>query len=539
MQNRNLIFNHEQLIDLLENGEEKLIDKLYFYATKLNYVKYTSTLKEAWRISISGLTAPLVGALKTRNDIPEIGPDEDFQNDSIASFGILEAKKHRNRGITLGMFLGLMKYYRQSYLDLINDAKFENECEHYFLLFTNRFFDRVELGFCSEWISNPQQTIIDNLQKTNREMTNEKNKYLTFFESLPNPAFFVNVENEIINLNNRAAKTFGYSDVPGAKYYSKNSREDVPIWMEEELLRFISSDATVFTFEKKISTISLERDFTVKMKKMLDISGKFNGVIIILNDLTERKIMEKKVKNSEFKYRNAYDRANFYQDIFIHDMNNILHNINLSSSLLLMKQKDSESKIDSLETLEILGEQVKKGASLVATIYKLSKIEEMDVLLKPTEIYKLLSKSIEFVKRNYSTQNIQIRIDTQNKKIKIRANDLLLDLFENIITNAVKYNDNSTVRISIKFTNIRKYNKEFLKLEFKDNGIGISDNMKVDVFQRGSRKEKNIRGMGLGLSLVKKIVDSYNGEIWVEDNIKGDYSKGSNFVVLFPITYTE
>ena len=40
--------------------------------------------------------------------------------------------------------------------------------------------------------------------------------------------------------------------------------------------------------------------------------------------------------------------------------------------------------------------------------------------------------------------------------------------------------------------------------------------------------------MGVGLSLVKKIIKKYNGKIWVEDKVKGDYTKGSNFIILIP-----
>ena len=42
--------------------------------------------------------------------------------------------------------------------------------------------------------------------------------------------------------------------------------------------------------------------------------------------------------------------------------------------------------------------------------------------------------------------------------------------------------------------------------------------------------------MGIGLSLVKTIIDSYEGKIWVEDKVKGDYTKGSNFILLIPET---
>ena len=71
-------------------------------------------------------------------------------------------------------------------------------------------------------------------------------------------------------------------------------------------------------------------------------------------------------------------------------------------------------------------------------------------------------------------------------------------------------------------------------MEFIDNGVGIEDSRKKIVFQRGYGDEKSIHGMGLGLSLVQKIIDNYNGKIWVEDRVNGDYTKGSNFVILIP-----
>ena len=72
-------------------------------------------------------------------------------------------------------------------------------------------------------------------------------------------------------------------------------------------------------------------------------------------------------------------------------------------------------------------------------------------------------------------------------------------------------------------------------MEFIDNGIGISDKRKEIIFQEGIESEKGTKGMGFGLSLVKKIIDKYNGKIWIEDRIKGDYTKGSNFVILIPM----
>jgi len=52
--------------------------------------------------------------------------------------------------------------------------------------------------------------------------------------------------------------------------------------------------------------------------------------------------------------------------------------------------------------------------------------------------------------------------------------------------------------------------------------------------RQGYKKDNHVRGMGIGLSLVKKIIESYNGKIWVENRIDYNYSQGSNFVVEIP-----
>jgi len=47
-------------------------------------------------------------------------------------------------------------------------------------------------------------------------------------------------------------------------------------------------------------------------------------------------------------------------------------------------------------------------------------------------------------------------------------------------------------------------------------------------------EEKQSKGMGIGLTLVKKAIENYNGQIWVEDKIAGDYTEGSNFIIMIP-----
>ena len=116
----------------------------------------------------------------------------------------------------------------------------------------------------------------------------------------------------------------------------------------------------------------------------------------------------------------------------------------------------------------------------------------------------------------------------------MKANLLLLDVFENVIFNSIKYNENARIEILTKISREIKNGTKYLKFEFIDNGIGVPDVMKERIFKGISDRKEKIHGMGLGLLLVKRILSIYNGEIWVEDKVKGDPSQGSNFIILIP-----
>ncbi|MEE9378683.1 MAG: HAMP domain-containing sensor histidine kinase [Candidatus Lokiarchaeia archaeon] len=148
----------------------------------------------------------------------------------------------------------------------------------------------------------------------------------------------------------------------------------------------------------------------------------------------------------------------------------------------------------------------------------------------------LMRSSVEFVKEAYKNGVINIDFSCSEDQLIVNANELLQDVFDNILINAMKYNENPNVEISINVSKTQVDGITFNKFEFTDNGIGVPDNRKKIIFKRGNRELKGSKGMGIGLSLVKKIIKSYNGKIWVEDKVKGDYSKGSNFILLIPDT---
>jgi signal transduction histidine kinase len=76
---------------------------------------------------------------------------------------------------------------------------------------------------------------------------------------------------------------------------------------------------------------------------------------------------------------------------------------------------------------------------------------------------------------------------------------------------------------------------QYCRVMVEDNGPGISDDFKGRIFRRMLKGATNAKGMGLGLYLVKSLVESYGGRVWVEDRVLGDYTKGAKFVVLLPV----
>ncbi len=281
---------------LVATHEDWLMEQILQYAKERNYTKYTSTLREDWRLSISGLSGPLMAVLETDCSTLELGPDDDFTQDPVAFFGIVDARKHRSRGISLGMFIGLTKYYRQSYLDLVHLGDFEPHFEAHCLRIVERFFDRVEIGYSAEWAESDQSKLLEELQVTNRAMTNEKNKYLTIFESSPLPIFVLDPQNCLTSLNHAAVVLLKRNTVPGTQYYNLEEGEHdtlkVPLvelfpWLADDLQAFVNSDALTYDVEQKmVKHQDTTQYFKVKFSRILDVSEKFSGVVVVFEDVT-------------------------------------------------------------------------------------------------------------------------------------------------------------------------------------------------------------------------------------------------------------
>ena len=248
-------------------------------------------------------------------------------------------------------------------------------------------------------------------------------------------------------------------------------------------------------------------------------------------DITIRRRAEKKLKQSREKYREAFNLISVYKDIFAHDMNNILQNILSSVYLHSIIQTKPEKLKDFGNLNDVIENHVDGGVALISRIIQLSSLEDTKPKFKTIESFNILNKSMQDFVKKYQNRNINIDIKGLTKDMNIFGNDLLVDIFDNILNNALKHNE-LNVKIEINISKFFESNIKFIKFEFKDNGVGIQDERKELIFESSNYDKTKNSGMGIGLSLVKKIVTKFGGRIWVEDRIQGDYSRGSNFILM-------
>lgn len=299
----------QALIDLIKQNQSFLVQRILHYARVHHYVKYTSTLEEAWSTSISGLSNAIVSALVEDGQIPEIEAIQDEKNSLLCSFGIDEARRHRNRGISLELYLGLMKYYRRAYMDLVHESKFKTADKRTCLLILRQYFDLMELYFCREWCSLPQEQYTEQLRSANLELMNLKNKYLTIFESMSTPVILTDTDDRIVNMNQAARRFFQDTiQVSNFLYYNINGQgqengrfEAVLPWIAEDLEEFCQQNMIERRTEKDYLTSDGEtKNMVVQLQRMLDISGKFAGTIVTLFDMTEQKRVEEQLRYMSF-----------------------------------------------------------------------------------------------------------------------------------------------------------------------------------------------------------------------------------------------
>ena len=365
-------------------------------------------------------------------------------------------------------------------------------------------------------------------KKAEEKLRESEAKFRGIFETIPDIFFLMSNDGTILDYKGTIEELY----VPPEEFLGKKIFEVLPKSISELSLTMLNK--TIKTHEPQTIEYNLDIQGEIHFYEARHLYFPEDRVLVFIRDITERRKAEEKLLISEKKYREAFDRANFYKDLFSHDINNILQVVNSSAELIAYQLGDSEKSQDIANIAEIIKKQVERGSKLVNNVRTLSRLDEEEIPIKTIDISGFLENSINFVGKAYEERNVKITIEGLKGTFNLNANELIQDVFENILINSIKYNENSKIEITVRVSKLKIDKKNHFKFEFIDNGIGVPDNRKEAIFLSGNRELKGSKGMGLGLSLVSKIMQVFNGKIWVEDTVKGDYTQGSNFVLLLP-----
>jgi signal transduction histidine kinase len=193
-----------------------------------------------------------------------------------------------------------------------------------------------------------------------------------------------------------------------------------------------------------------------------------------------------------------------------------------------MVSHDLKAPLRSIDTLinwfiednqAMMNETNMKSLNLI-----LSNVEKMDLLIKGILNYTAIDNKENqdriidlniLIKETLRTIHISehVEITIKNQLPKVFGNDFRYkQLFQNLIQNAIKYNDKEKITVEIG----NSESDAQISFYIKDNGIGIPEQYQTRIFDIFSKLENNDPSSGIGLSIVKKIIDFYNGTIWLE-----------------------
>jgi PAS domain S-box-containing protein len=256
---------------------------------------------------------------------------------------------------------------------------------------------------------------------------------------------------------------------------------------------------------------------------LISINGSPTGVVVAI-DITER-------KRAEIDLEKAKSQAELYVDLMGHDINNF-NQIGLGYLELAIDMLNNKGDMkDEVALLKKPVEAFNDSSRLINNVKKLQKEKEGGF---KTEIIDLGKVLVDVTTQFSNTGGRDITINYRPVAgCHVLANELLQDVFSNIIDNAVRHSSGALV-IDIALTRELKDDGEFFIVIIEDNGHGISDDMKKKVLDRACLANTWRSGIGFGLCLVHMLLEDYHGSFWMEDRVPGDYSKGSKFVVELP-----
>jgi PAS domain S-box-containing protein len=267
--------------------------------------------------------------------------------------------------------------------------------------------------------------------------------------------------------------------------------------------------------------IGEEKHWLVSGAPNYNVNGEVEGYIVIHFDITEQKKMEFQKEKLLNKLGTQNERLNEYAHMVSHDLKSPLRSIH---TLITWIKEDNENLFNETteKYLALIEDKVEKMDNLIQGILTYSKVDSSKEYKEKIDLNEIVQNCIAII---YIPENISITI---KKKLPIFETDRfrIQQLFQNLISNAVNFIDKKKGFVEIA---CEENDDEYI-FAIKDNGQGIEVKYQTKIFELFQSFSEQTKVTGIGLSIVKRIVDYYNGKIWIESTL----GIGTTFFIKLP-----
>lgn len=350
------------------------------------------------------------------------------------------------------------------------------------------------------------------LKRTYRKrLEAQRQKYFSIIANMNLGLVEVNNDDEILMINQSFSEMSGYKE---EELLGKKSREIYPIEDGSEIIakeHEIRRRGESNSYELKVKTKQGDiRYWLISGAPNFNLNGDVVGSIGVHLDITELKELELQKEKLLIKLEKSNDELQEYAHIVSHDLKSPLRSIDALVSWL---KEDNKGKLDemSLKNFELIEATLEKMEQLITDVLDYSSVGAEKIETEAVDLDKILSDVITIL---YIPEHININAIHPLPTLKGDAIKLQ-QLFQNLISNAVKFIDKEEGLITIDFEDLKSH----YKFSIQDNGIGIDKQFHDKIFKIFHTLNKSKDSTGIGLSIVKKIVDLHEGQIWLESQL--------------------
>ena len=278
---------------------------------------------------------------------------------------------------------------------------------------------------------------------------------------------------------------------------------------------------------------NLARKASMKMEELEELVKERANELIETNnqlkmEIAERQQAELKLAEMLKKVDNANKELKDFASIVSHDLKAPLRGV---KTLALWILDDCGDKFDTkaTEQMHLLLDRVERIYNLIDGVLRYSKVGQAEGEHVQVNLEKFIPEVIDMV---VPPEHIKVTVENQLPSIFCEETHIM-QVFQNLLSNAIKYNDKPQGWIKIGCTD----EGAFWKFSVSDNGPGIDEKHFERIFRMFQvlSVNENIQGTGVGLTVVKKIVELYGGRIWLESKV----GTGSTFFFTFPKQISE